>query len=360
MPEKLASGEQQAAFEAKRKPPPFTVYRGPEFVLSFQPLPQVVEGLLSRGTVVALTGRTGDGKTALATALELALATNQKFAGRTVDGGQVIVLCGENPEDFKARLLATMESDGLEPADLDDVYIIPSSFDIPVELLHLEALANSLPNLTMVVVDTSAAYFQSGDENDNVAMRAHAAGLRTLTTLKGKPVVVALCHPSKAASKDNLLPRGGGAFLAEIDANLTLWREASGVITLHWAGKLRGPNFDPITFKLEPWNLQRVKYPDGKRVPGVVARWVSDEEAEGLEQKQSADEDTLLRVMRDFPHGSMSEWAVKCGFTKGMGEPQKWRVQRLLVALEVAKLVVNERHQWRLTKSGKSAAGGFD
>ena len=45
-----------------------------------------------------------------------------------------------------------------------------------------------------------------------------------------------LCHPVKNAAKDNLLPRGGGQFLNELDANLTLWGGAGQIETtvLHW------------------------------------------------------------------------------------------------------------------------------
>ena len=45
---------------------------------------------------------------------------------------------------------------------------------------------------------------------------------RTLTTLPGGPCVLVLCHPIKHVSEpEQLLPRGGGAFLAEVDGNLT-------------------------------------------------------------------------------------------------------------------------------------------
>ncbi|MGE6497923.1 AAA family ATPase [Cupriavidus metallidurans] len=360
MPEKRATTEQQQAFDAKQPGPSFEVFRGGEFVADFAPLPQVVEGLITRGAVLTLTGPTGHGKTAACTLLTIALVTGRRFAGRTVEAGQVIVLCGENADDYRLRLLATMEAEELEPADLDDIHVVPSRFDIETELPHLQRLAAKLPNLVAVIVDTSASYFQGGDENDNATMHRHAAGLRELTRLAGYPAVLVLCHPTKTPTQDNLLPRGGGSFLAEVDGNLTLWRDASGVAVLHWAGKLRGPAFDPIAFRLEPWELKSARFPNGRPIPAVVAVHVSDDEAERLERRQEDDENRLLRAMRDYPRESMSGWAMRCGFTKGLGEPLKYKVQRLLKALEADKLVINRRRRWYLTTAGKDAAGGLD
>ena len=62
---------------------------------------------------------------------------------------------------------------------------------------------------------------------------------------------MALCHPTKGASRSNLLPRGGGAFLNEFDGNLVLWSHALGEVTeLHWCGKIRGPDFSRLGYRL--------------------------------------------------------------------------------------------------------------
>jgi hypothetical protein len=47
--------------------------------------------------------------------------------------------------------------------------------------------------------------------------------------LPGKPACVVNCHPAAGASKDisrdSCVPRGGSAFLNEIDTNLSVWAE---------------------------------------------------------------------------------------------------------------------------------------
>ena len=78
----------------------------------------------------------------------------------------------------------------------------------------------SIGGVDLVMVDTSAAYFLSEDENSNKQMGDHAKTLRRLTTLPGGPCVLVLCHPIKHAIEPaQLLPRGGGSFLAEMDGN---------------------------------------------------------------------------------------------------------------------------------------------
>jgi hypothetical protein len=64
-------------------------------------------------------------------------------------------------------------------------------------------------------------------------MGTYARQLRRFTTMPGGPTVLVNCHPVKNASSDNLLPRGGGAFLAEVDGNLTCTRNDT-VVSAHW------------------------------------------------------------------------------------------------------------------------------
>ena len=73
--------------------------------------------------------------------------------------------------------------------------------------------------MSLLIIDTSAAYFEGDDENSNVQLGGHASGLRELS-LPGGPTTIINCHPTKNATDDNLVPRGGGAFLAEVDGNL--------------------------------------------------------------------------------------------------------------------------------------------
>jgi hypothetical protein len=221
----------------------------------------------------------------------------------------------------------------------------------------VERLQTLGTQLTAVFVDTSAAFYSGDDENDNVAMRRHASALRELTTLPGKPTVFVLCHPTKNAQRESLLPRGGGAFLAEVDANLTLWKDDAGIVTLHWCGKIRGSSFDPIRFELAQIELEGFKDARGRAIFSVAARHVPDERAEQIEAKVLDDENRLLIAMQRKPGGSVAELAMAAGMTVGAGLPNKSKVHRLLRVLEASGLAKKNRTGvWSLSAKGKNEA----
>lgn len=346
------------------RPPP-KIVPALRLLQDFTPIESIIDGLpAGRGALVAITAPTGHGKTTISALLQASLCRKLDFAGREVTQGSVLVLAGENPDDYTMHLAATVQDLGLYPAELNrpkpfgELLVIPGTFAIDYEIDYLASeLTASGDNFVAVFVDTSAAFYGADDENDNVAMRRHASSLRYLTTLPGNPTVFVLCHPTKNAQRDNLLPRGGGAFLAEIDANLTLWKDESGIVTLHWAGKIRGPSFDPIQFEMAQIELAGYADCRGRPITSVAARHVAAERAEQLVSRQLADEDVLLIAMQRKPGGSIRDLAMQCGWTTGVGKPQASRVERVLKSLEKSALVDQDRkRRWRLTVKGTKEA----
>jgi hypothetical protein len=332
---------------------------------NFKPIETIIDGLpAGRAALVSITGPTGCGKTTISTLLQTALCRGLKFAGREVTQGSVLVLAGENPDDYTMHLAATMQDHKLDRMDLSrpppmgELLVIPGTFNIDYQLDDLrERIGDLGSKLVAVFVDTSAAFFSAADENDNVAMRQHASTLRELTSLPGRPTVFVLCHPTKSVLKDSLLPRGGGAFLAEVDANLTLWKDATGIVTMHWAGKIRGANFDPIQFELVTIELQGFVDCRGRPIFSTAARHLPDERAAQIEEKALDDENTLLLAMWRNPRASIRDLGMKCGWTSGTGKPQTSRVARLLEKLSAEKLAKKDRAgTWDLTSHGKKEA----
>jgi AAA domain/DnaB-like helicase N terminal domain len=333
-----------------------------EFLADFKPLQTIVDGLpVARGGIYALTGATGHGKTTLSAALQVALRTGRLFAGREVTQGSVLVLAGENPDDYAMHLLATAQQQGLTAADLSGadggLFVVPGTFDVLGQLDHIERIVGrTIGDLIAVFVDTSAAFYGGDDENSNVAMKRHASILRELTMLPGRPTVFVLCHPTKTAMRDTLLPRGGGAFLAEIDGNLTVWKDAAGIVTLHYAGKIRGAGFDPIRFELVPVELEAHTDCRGRPIYSTAAKHLADDRAEAIEHKALDDENRVLVAMQRKPGGSIADIAMTAGMTTGGGVPQKSRVHRLLSTLEGSGLARKTRTgTWQLTGKGRSA-----
>jgi hypothetical protein len=280
-------------------------------------------------------------------------AINGSLGKHSAEKGQVVYFAGENPDDLRMRVIGDQE---LFDDDYDRVSFIPGTFSIEAMRARIEAEIKQIGGVDLVIVDTSAAYFNGKDELSNAEMGAHARLLRTLTTLPGGPCVLVLCHPVKhVLDASQLLPRGGGAFLAEVDGNLTLWKHDGVLLDLHHSDKLRGPGFEPITLRLETITTTRLMDKKGRLIPTVRAVWISDAETERATEDARTDEDALLQAML-MPSQSIANLAEACGWQTSKGEPYKSKVQRVLKRLEKDKLVSTKRGVATLTEAGKTAA----
>jgi len=319
--------------------------------------PDLVYGLaIQRGRVHAMTSPTNHGKTAIVSTIIPAVAFGMRIGVDEVHTGKVLALVGENPEDFYGRMLATLGELNIPIERLKDrVRIIPHSFRLVARLDEVRAVAQSMGETVLVVVDTNASYYGYDDEIDNVQQRQQAADLRELTRLPGNPAVVATCHPVKNPSRENLMPRGGGGFLNEIDTNLTVWKE-SDVATLHFQHKIRGPSFEPIKFALKMCPVPGQLDAKGNRPQTVVAVPLTDAQAEIIEHKSIQDENKLLLEIQANPRASIATWAERLGWMTNTGAPLKSRVHRMLGSLERTKLVKKSRGgKYNLTTEGKKA-----
>jgi hypothetical protein len=172
--------------------------------------------------------------------------------------------------------------------------------------------------------------------------------------MAGRPCVIVPAHPVKAAGKDNLVPRGGGAFLNEIDGNLTLWSDGDGVTQLSWAGKIRGPTFNAVDFALEEIRHHTVTDSRGRHMTSIMARAVTDVEAEGRVREALSEENELLQAVRDMPGAGVRGWAEQLGWISPIGAPLKNKVSRRLATLKAEKLVEVRRGKYRITKAGEA------
>jgi hypothetical protein len=188
-------------------------------------------------------------------------------------------------------------------------------------------------------------------------MGVHARKLRQLITLPGGPCVLVLCHPIKhAADASMLLPRGGGAFLAEMDGNLTGWKEDT-LVTLHHSDKFRGAGFEPISFRLDRVLTPHLVDSKGRQMPTVRAVALTDkEEAQETEASQAEENELLIARFDGGVSMSIADLARAAGWILSNGEPHKSKVDRALKRLKKAGLVKPERGKWDLTDKGVKLA----
>jgi AAA domain len=334
----------------------FRILSKREFIDGFVPPDYLLDGILQRRFIYSLTAQTGHGKTALALLIAgMVGGSDPKAAlGRhTAEKGQVVYFAGENPVDLQMRVIG---EEALCNDDNARIWFIPGTFSIEAMKAKIETEIKSLGGVDLVIVDTSAAYFNGKDELSNTEMGAHARLLRTLTTLEGGPCVLVLCHPVKHVTEPSqLLPRGGGAFLAEVDGNLTLWKHDGVMLDLHHTDKLRGPGFEPISLRLETVTTTRLMDQKGRLIPTVRAAWMSDAETERETVHARGDEDTLLSAML-IPGRSIADLATACGWVTSKGEPHKSKVDRTMKRLAADKFAIKKRGTWMLADAGKAAA----
>jgi hypothetical protein len=358
-----AEAQPKKKVNGKSRAPAISILCKADFIKGFVPPDYLVDGIFQRRFIYALTGQTGHAKTAVALHLaELVSSTdyNAMFGLHRVEKGRVLYLVGENPDDVRMRVIGSDSFRKDDPSQ-DNITFIPGVFDIAQMWATIEADVKANGEASLVIIDTSAAYFLGNEELSNTQMGGYARTLRRLTTLSGKPCVLVLCHPIKyVTDPSQLLPRGGGAYLAEMDGNLTLWRTSDDVVELHY-NKIRGPGFQAMSFKLEPIKSDKLLDQKGRQISTVRAVPISQREEEQHDYKAEEDEDRVLAAMLNVPAdhgGSFANWANDLGWTSETGEAYKKKVERLVTGMEKKKpkLTTKIRNKWQLTDEGKDAA----
>jgi hypothetical protein len=327
-----------------------------EFVANYVPPDYLIDGLLQRRYVYSFTGMTGAGKTAIALLIALCVALGSDWAGREVERGRVLVLAGENPDDVRSRWIKLCEAMKVDPTTIDVVFL-PFTLHLSETKIRkrIDKEAAKRGPFSLLIVDTSASYYSGDDENDNVQLGNHARMLRTFVNLPGGPTILVTCHPAKNPDMQNLIPRGGGAFLNEVDGNLVAIydkRTMISEITTH--GKWRGPEFNPFSFKMVPAQSEKLVDSKGKKIWTVYAEAISSEQQDAIEQQGHSNQDELLRAMMEQPGLSLNDLAKRLEWMTAVdGRPNKRRVQIEMEALKRNKLVEQRRDgHYTLTKKG--------
>jgi len=134
----------------------------------------LVQGLIEQGTVTAVTGEPGSGKTFLLVDLAVHVAAGQPWFGRKVEKGVVIYVAAEAAESTQrraalARRVKFQSADlpvliVVEPALLGDENHSATDREA-LERLVDRAAAEFGASVALVIVDTIAASMGSGNEN---------------------------------------------------------------------------------------------------------------------------------------------------------------------------------------------------
>lgn len=320
-----------------------------KFVSEFEPITFIIEPTIRTGSLYTMTAKSGSGKTALLIAATLACATGRPdILGTEVARGRVAYIAAENPDDLRMRIMVSAFAAGIDLDELaDDVVILDRRMPPQQLLAELRALAVGAP-FSLVLIDTLAAFFDGKDINNPVEGGEFMRRLRPITQLPGKPAVIVAAHPTKNATDEMLTPYGAGAILNEVDGNLTLTK-ANGIVSLHWAGKLRGLEFEPILFRF--LNASAPDVVDAKMRPLILPTLQPATEA-SVEAREEADQNTDLAILRALlrdPAGTIRSWGEATRLPKS-------QVGRRLQKLKSERLVECAAGKWSITQKGMKCA----
>jgi hypothetical protein len=121
---------------------------------------------------------------------------------------------------------------------------------------------------------------------------------------------------------------------------------------MHWQGKLRGIEFEPVKFRFEGMTSPDVKDVKGREVRLPVLRPMTDADAEQRESAEVKKTAAVLRAMAADPAGSLTSLAAATGLHRSSVE----RVIKRLAHQDQGKLTKNIAGRWTLTKAGRGTA----
>ena len=197
----------------------------------------IVPDLIPSSTVTILSGDGGTGKSLLSAQLAVAVATAHEWLGREVKPGPVVFVSAEDDLDEIHRRLADIAaSQGLDLADLGDLYIVPLAGRDAVMgapegrsgIINKTPLWDGFEKLVvslqpvLVVLDNLADVF-AGNEIARSEARQFVGILRGLAIDNGLAVVL-LSHPSLTGINSGTGASGSTAWNNSVRSRLYLDR----------------------------------------------------------------------------------------------------------------------------------------
>jgi hypothetical protein len=304
-----------------------------------------------------MTGSTGNGKTVVALFLAALVGTDTNLGTHETKGGRVVYFAGENPDDVRQRVIGLKE---IIPAANLITIVHPNPCRDTAEEIIGRLIAKG-EEIALVVIDTSTIYF-AGDpkhgrnENDNAQILEHAKWMRSICKrVPGNPTVLVCCHPIKNAGDDALIPRGGGAFLNEMDGNLACILEIEDHTLLKQHGKYRDVKMMPLLFRHEVVKPKVLKTASGKQMHTVIAHYVGETDMPLKEDKDGAFRTECMEVLEQWdtdPRPSLADIADNLGWMMpdGSGRAYRSKVQTRVNWLRTNRLIGLEDE---ITKKGR-------
>ena len=185
----------------------------------------LVDGVLNKDSLALLVGASGVGKSLVALALALSVATGRPWLGHNVRKGRVLYLASEGRAGLKGRKAAWMA--GLKTQIERDAFLVYSgpidlSSDTFVDEL-VEVVANR--RIDYVIDDTLNRSLGGLEENSATAMSVVVAALDRVRLANPGACVLVVHHSGVQGDR----PRGSTALYGAMDTVLTLTGDSGSI-----------------------------------------------------------------------------------------------------------------------------------
>ncbi len=336
-----------AAKKEREKPANVSLKSIRTFLSEYEPVDFLVDGVLERGKLYTMTANTGHGKTCVLSALALAVAAGRNdVLGLNVEKGRVVYATFENPDDFRVKLMASMFAHGCDLESLDGFFEVIDMNATP------DAITKRLQNedgepYALLVIDTLQAAFTGDDSNNNDEVKKFILRYRAMRNLPGKPAVIIAAHPIKSATREQLVPYGGGSVLNEIDGNLALWLSGS-ICEMFKFRKWRGMDFGSKFFQLEGASNPAIRDTKGNILSLPVAKARTPEQAAERQATEATKTESaaaaLLSAIAAQPQASLADLSVVMGMPKAtLGRRVKQLIDDKLLTDDGSKKTLTRR-----------------
>jgi hypothetical protein len=185
-----------------------------------EPEAPLVEGFLDQGALSVLYGPSNAGKSFIALDLAHAVTQGRQWAGQKTERRAALYVATEGGRKIGQRAVALRQAHGRNDGDAA-FEVLADSLDLfgsKEDLAEFISTASAIPNLGLVIVDTLARTFGSGEESSAKDMGAFIRNVDRIRSAT-KAHVMIVHHSGK---DDNRGARGSSALRAAVDTEIAV------------------------------------------------------------------------------------------------------------------------------------------
>lgn len=327
--------------------------------LQLKPPEFLIKPWLEKDTLSLSFGDPGCGKSFFAIDMAACVATGSDFHGLQVNQGPVIYIAGEGQNGIGRRFMGWSIVHGINlkaaPLYLSSIPIgLCDADQVQAAMDAIDEIAEIAGPPALIVIDTVARNFGSGDENSTADMSRFIAAADQIRSLYHS--AVHLVHHTGHGDKSRA--RGSMALKGALDAEYRLEKDQDGIVRVK-ATKMKDAGLpEPMAFEIRGVDLG-LKDEDGDMVTSAVlhrveytqpvaaaqksgkALGVNQRKAlELLERLYAAERKSLMRqgIRPETARVTIERWGAKCK-EAGMN---RQTVHRIKASLESNGLIVTE------------------